>query len=340
MDRERKYFIIGSGSAGFGAARAIREHDDGAEISLVTLSSLPFYNRYDLPKVFRGVDDWRDLLAVPTQTYEELDIRLRRASRVVDVDGRARTLQFSHSEAVRYDRLLVCSGGAGFVPASLADFRHLLHGFGSFEQAIETRRAVPRGGTVILLGGDMIGLDLAYTLLDTGHEVILVTNEQTFWPHQPDEEERRELLEALVESGFRIIAGTRPVAIEDVGGRMPRRLVMEDGSTIAGHVVMAFCGLQPSVEFMLGAGVDIERGILVDTHLRSSNEWIWAAGDVCQIWSDADKQYKFYHGWKNVRIMGEIAARNMTGAEETFDDIEPLSIHVENGRIWSTFWEH
>ena len=340
MAEVNRYAIIGSGSAGFGAARTIRERDPDARISLITLSSLPFYNRYDLPKLFQGVDDWRDLLAVPTEVFDMLEIQLRRASRVVEVDGRNRTLQFSHNEVMGFDRLLVCSGGGGYLPAALADYRHLLHGFGSFEQAAVTRKAVPKGGTVVMLGGDMIGLDLAFTLVDTGHKVILVTNDQTFWPHRIEPGERQELLAALAAAGLEIIDGRRPTAIEDIGGRLPRRMVFSDGTTTAGNVIMAFCGQQPSVEFMLGAGVDIERGILVNPHLQTSNETIWAAGDVCQIWSDADKGYKFYHGWKNVRIMGEIAARNMTGADEAFDDTDPLAIRVENGRIWSSFWEH
>ncbi len=340
MGEPSRYAIIGSGSAGFGAARTIRERDPEARISLVTISSLPFYNRYDLPKLFLGVEDWRDLLAVPTEVFDMLDIQLRRASRVVEVDGRNLTIQFAHNEVMGFDRLLVCSGGGGYLPAALSDYRHLLHDFGSFEQAVVTRKAVPKGGTVIMLGGDMIGLDLAFTLVDTGHKVILVTNDHTFWPHQIAPEERGELLDALTATGIEIIDGRRPTAIEDIGGRLPRRMVFSDGTTASGNVIMAFCGQQPSVEFLLSAGIDIERGILVNTQLQSSNDAIWAAGDVCQIWSDAGKGYKFYHGWKNVRIMGEIAARNMTGAEEAFDDPDPLAIRVEDGRIWSSFWEH
>ncbi|MEZ5840120.1 MAG: hypothetical protein R3D02_06730 [Hyphomicrobiales bacterium] len=92
---------------------------------------------------------------------------------------------------------------------------------------------------------------------------------------------------------------------------------------------------------MLGAGVAHGRGILVDPQLKSSNEAIWAAGDVCQIWDAGHRDYRFYHGWRNVRLMGELAARNMTGADEPFDVTTELRIFLdEAGRIRSTFWEH
>lgn len=342
MPASTHYAVIGSGSAGFGAVTTLRERDPDCRISLITLSSLPFYNRYDLPRVFEGCHDWRELLPNAPDLYNKLGIQLRRNSRVVDVDGRNQTIAFAHRELLHYDRLLVCSGGRSYLPEKLSDYAHLMHGFASFEAAITVQRALSESGTAIILGGDMIGLDLAYTLLDTGHKVILVPNPQSFWPHQLAEGERETLLDALTRSGVDVRDGAMPIAVEEeTNGRVRRRLVLEDGGTIAGDVVMAFCGLVPSVEFMLGAAIDIERGLLVTPELLTTNESIWAAGDVCQIWSDEEKEYKFYHGWKNVRLMGELAARNMTGAHEIFVPGDEESITIDKrGRLQSPFWDH
>lgn len=342
MPSSPHYAIIGSGSAGFGAATTLRARDPSCRISLITLSSLPFYNRYDLPRVFRGCHDWRELLPNEPEHYNKFGIALRRNSRVVGVDGRNQTIAFAHREIIHYDRLLVCSGGRSYLPEKLSDYTHLMHGFASFEAAIAVQNSLSEGGTVIMLGGDMIGLDLAYTLLDTGYKVVLVPNQHTFWPHQLQEEERETFFEALQRSGIEVLDGAVPIAVEEeANGGPARRLVLEDGSSVAGDVVMPFCGLVPSVEFMLGAAVDIERGLLVTPELLTTNESIWAAGDVCQIWSDADKEYKFYHGWKNVRLMGELAARNMTGEHETFMAADEDVITIDDsGQIQSPFWDH
>jgi NADPH-dependent 2,4-dienoyl-CoA reductase/sulfur reductase-like enzyme len=92
---------------------------------------------------------------------------------------------------------------------------------------------------------------------------------------------------------------------------------------------------------MLGSGVDIERGLLVDPNLRTTDDHIWAAGDVCQIWSAEDNAYRFYYGWNNLRAMGEVAARNMTGDDEPFvgSTVETLCID-DTGRVDSPFWRH
>lgn len=340
MAEPHHHVIIGSGSAGFGAAKTLREGDPDSRITMFTMDAIPFYHRYRLPEVFRGRTDWRDLLAKPPSFYEENGITLRRRCRVVDVDGSAHVVSLAHQETVPFDSLLVAAGGRAYLPENLSGHAHLIHGFGSFEAAMRVYNDLPRGGRVIMIGGDMIGLDLLLTLLDTGYRVTLIVNAQTFWPHELTAEQRAPLLEALRGKGVDVIENARAVGISAQNGGAPaRRVVLDDGREIEGDVVMAFCGLASSVEFMLRAEVDIERGLLVSPELQTTNDAIWAAGDICQIWHDGEKAYKFYHGWKNVRVMGQLAARNILGAHEPFDvDVEDRIWVDEDGEIQSTFW--
>ncbi len=336
------YVIIGTGSAGFAAATTLRRADDECKITMITMDGLPFYNRYDLPQVFHGRHDWRDLLAVAPAFYDKMRIKLRRRSRVVDVDGEKQLISLAHQETVHYDRLLVCAGGRGYLPENLIESAGLLHGFGSFEAAMQLYKDLPKGGTAVMIGGDMVGMDLALTLLETGYQVSLITNAQTFWPHEITAEKRSRLLRALEAQGMTVYEDHRPVGVSrDKSSKPASRVILDDGSEISGDVVMSFCGLASSVEFMLGADVDIERGLLVDPELRTSNETIWAAGDVCQIWHDQEKAYKFFHGWENVRVMGKLAARNMLGEHEIFDVNIEDQIDVDaDGQLNSTFWIH
>lgn len=336
------HVIIGSGSAGFGAAVTLRQGDPQCRISMITMDSLPFYNRYDLPQIFQGRTDWRDMLAAPPAFYDENRITLRRHNRVVEVDGKAQRIRLAHNENVGFDRLLVCSGGRGYVPENLIGALGLMHGLGSYEAVMRLYRDLPPRGHAIFIGGDMIGIDLMLMLVRTGYSVTLITTPQTLWPHELSEKRRDEILAALAAKGVTVISATRPVAVEDGSGQGAARMVtLEDGTEIAGDVVVPSCGLVASVEFMLHAGVDIERGLLVNPELGTTNDAIWAAGDVCQIWNDDEKVYQFCHGWKNVRIMGELAAGNMLGAHRDFDvGVEDQIDLDESGNIRSTFWEH
>jgi NAD(P)H-nitrite reductase large subunit len=231
------------------------------------------------------------------------------------------------------------------MPEELAEFYPFMHGFGGFRDAIEVAEDLPAEGHAILLGGDIIGLDLARTLLDTGHKVTLIAGEQTFWPHEVSMSRRPAFIAALTRMGIRIIEGLERGGISAIEqgavGFSPRRVLFRDGSSLHSDVIMPFFGITPALGFMLGSGADIERGLLVSPELRTSNENIWAAGDVCQIWTPAEKRYAFYYGWKNVRAMGELAAKNMTGASESWaPDQDESLILTEDGHIQSPFWEY
>jgi NAD(P)H-nitrite reductase large subunit len=341
----RHHVIIGSGVAGSQAAETLRAREPESRITILTLSSLLFYNRYDLPKVFRGHRDWREFLAYPAEYYKDQRIEVRRCCRVAGVDGLRRTLTLEHKEEIRFDTLLVASGGRGYIPEELAEFRALMHPFSSYTEAVSAAAVVPERGHVIMLGGDMIGLDLARTLLDTGHRVTLVAGAQTFWPHEVSEEERPALIASLQNMGVEVIDGVRcgGIAAIERGARgfSARRVTFRDGSELYADAVMPFFGLSPSVEFMLGSGVDIERGLLVNPALRTTSETIWAAGDVCQIWSDAEKRYRFFYGWKNVRAMGDLAARNITGGDDPWVPVQDEKLHIDDqGKLQSPFWEY
>lgn len=345
MSGPRHHVIIGNGVAGNQAARTLRQREPAARISLLTLSALPFYNRYDLPRVFRGVHDWREFLVDPPAYYEEQRIELRRCTLVVNVDAKRKTIMLGHNEELPYDTLLVASGGRAYLPEELSEYRDLLDGFASFEQAMAIRRKLPEAGTVAILGGDMIGLDLARTLVDTGHRVVLVAGKQTFWPHVETPEQRQELLQVLERMGIEIVDADAEGGIASIQagarGFATRRVVFGNGHECTADVVLPSFGLVPSVEFMLGSGIGIERGLLVSPTLRTTDESILAAGDVCQIWSDAQKRYRFYYGWKNVRAMGDLVARNLTGDDEAFVPAQDETLHIHDGvTIHSPFWEY
>jgi NAD(P)H-nitrite reductase large subunit len=278
----------------------------------------------------------------PPDYYEEKRISVRRKCRVTQVDPRRRVLMLAHREEVGYDTLLIASGGGGYLPPRLAEHAPLFHRFGTYRAALATADALPAGGTAIMLGGDILGIDVAHAMARTGRRVILISSDQVFWPHKVAADDLPPLFEALGRAGIEVIENGAIDRIESsANGDAPRRVLLSDGREVAGEVVMPFYGLMPSLEFMVGSGVDIERGLLVNPELKTTDPHIWAAGDVCQIWSADENAYRFYYGWKNVKAMGELAAYNITGSEEPFQTFIEETLTVdEQGRLHSSFWDY
>jgi NAD(P)H-nitrite reductase large subunit len=342
MEPSAHHIIIGNGVAGNHAASVLRARDPDNRITIITIGALLFYDRYQLPQVFRGKSDWRAYLVHPPSYYEQNRIAVRRKCRVTHVDTERRVLTLAHREEVKYETLLIASGGGGYLPATLIEYQPLFHYFNTFRAAMATARALPEEGTVIILGGDILGIDVAHNLIETGHRVILVPHEQSFWPHKVDQADRPRLFEALCNVGIEVV-DQAPIERIEAGaeGSPARRLVFADGRALACDVIMPFYGLAPALDFIAGSGVDIERGLLVNPELRTTDAHIWAAGDVCQIWSAEDNAYRFYYGGRNVKAMGEIAACNMTGGNESFRTFaeETLSV-TDDGKLHSSFWDY
>jgi len=332
--------IIGSGGAGCEAALTMRKRDPECRITQITGSKLPYISRYELPRVFSGVNSWHEILAHPHEFYDENRIGVRRNSWVEHVDAKNKNLQLRHKEEVSFDKLLVASGGGGYLPEDLREFRPLMHGFGSYEDAITMRQALPKKAHVIMLGGDMTGLDLARTLVAAGHKVSIITSEHLFWPHEVGDDERDGFVQALEKMGFNVVLGKKVTALkEGKKGKPARRVVFEDGGGIDGDAVMPFYGIMPALNFMMGADVDVERGLLVNRELKTTNDSIWAVGDVCQIWSQEENSYLFYYGWQHIKEMGRIAAVNMTGGKKKISTYQDDQLFInKQGEIDSPFW--
>jgi len=332
--------IIGSGGAGSEAALTIRKRDPECRITQITGSKLPFISRYELPRVISGVEGWRDLLAYLPAFYDQNRISVRRNSWVDHVDAKNKKVVLKHKEEVSYDKLLVASGGGGYLPEGLREFRPLMNGFATYEDAVRLHQALPKKGRIVMLGGDMTGLDLARTLVASGYRVSLVAGEQLFWPHEVADEEREKYVAVLEDMGVEVVLDKKVTAVKPGGkGKPARRVVYEGGGHIDGDAVMPFCGLMPSLDFMIGADVDIERGLLVSPELKTTNDSIWAAGDVCQIWSPEENHYLFYYGWHYIKEMGRIAGINMTGGKKKISTYQDDHLYINGqGEIDSPYW--
>jgi NAD(P)H-nitrite reductase large subunit len=342
MAKSEHYVIIGNGVAGSEAARHLRQRDRDSRITMVSAGKLLTINRYELPNIFSSSDDWRAFLLHPPEYYDEHRISVRRNTWVTHVDPAQKLLMLRHREPLSYTKLLIASGGGRYIPENLSQYRDLIAKFGTYEEARTVCDALPKHGHMVMLGGDMIGLDLARTLVKDGFKVTVIGENHLFWPHQLEPEEKRTFVTALQDMRINVITDVGIVSIRQGERHKPdRHIVLDNGKTIDADVILSFCGLMPSLAFMAGSGVDIERGVLVNPQLRSTDKSIWAAGDVCQIWSPEENQYRFFYGWKNVKKMGKIAAFNMTGANESIRTFEnERLVTTDTGEIDSPFWQY
>ena len=341
----KHHIVIGSGVTGNQAAETLRQNDPDSKVSIITTARLPFYNRYHLPSVIRGIKDWREFVIYPPEFYRDNKINLRRFQTVDSINVTNKTLTLKHKERIKYDNIIIAAGARAFIPPELSEFKNLFQYFHLFSEVQATMKALPKGGMVIILGGDINGIDFGRAFLESGYKVTIISGPQTFLPHLIPIEKHQKYLNALKNMNFEVVETKQVSEIIsiDSGNKSGRQRIVtfSDGRTLEGDIIMPFFGRQPMIDFIANTGMDIERGILVKPDLRSTVEGIYAAGEICQIWTESEKAYKFYSGWKNLKAMGELAAKNVTGGKKLWQPVSDEKLKVDkNGYLNSPYWEH
>ena len=330
-----RHVIIGAGPAGVVAAETLRRHDPSSEIVLLGDEPEPPYSRMALPYLLAGnVGESGTYLRLDDAHFEKhtIDVRQDRASRV---DTANRTVAVNGGAEIAWDRLLVATGAHPVKPPiagmdsdgvencwTLADARRILAG------------AKP-GDRVVLMGAGFIGCIVLEALAARGVDLVVVEMADRMLPRMMDEAGGAMIARWCESKGVAVRTGTRVTKIARTNGGLT--LAVDESDPIEADLVVCATGVAPNVDFLDGAGIECDAGILVDHRLRTSAADIYAAGDVAQG-PDFSTGGREVHAIQPTAVEhGRIAALNMAGVDTPFRG--SLSMNVLNtlGLVSSSF---
>lgn len=313
-----RHVIIGNGIAGTSAAEAIRTLDEDASIVIIAREELPPYSRPMISQVLAGAADFSQLPLRPTDYYEQLCAEALSGHEAVSVHWGQRTVETDHGTRVPFDRLLIASG---------ADPRRLrvegadCEGVFTLRKAEDVRRilaAMDNARHALVLGGGLVGFKAAYGLLQRGLSVTMLIRSPHPLGIQVDAEAGAIIRAELERHGLSVQVGVEVSALEsDSRGRVARAL-LSSGESLPCQLVVVGKGVRPSVNFLGQDRVRIDAGILVDDHLQTSVEGVYAAGDVAEHFDIARSERWVNAIWPVAVEMGRIAGMNMAGRSVRF----------------------
>ena len=306
------YVIVGNGAAANRAADVLRAGDPEGRITLVSDEFSLFYYRHRLRDFLVG-DAPEDALVVrPASHYRDKGIRLRLGQTVVKADLSARVLFLKHMEKLHYTRLILCTGSKPRLPEVHYGYQKHFAVMKTLADARALRERMTGVKDVLIAGGDLVSVRLAAALLKKGRSVTFMVDRDSFWPLELTKERRDELAQGLTRKGARVLADDVMVGVAEAQGG-GYEVTTRAGAKIRCDLVGAFFGLVPDVGFLLGSGLDLERGILVNETLQTNYPDVWAAGDCAQVYNPDIRNYWVSIGWGNAERLGEVAARNVLG---------------------------
>lgn len=276
-----KHVIVGSGVAGVTAAQTIARADPAAEVHLLSCEPYPYYQR---PRLWAWIADSieeQELFFRPAEWYAEQGIHLYLDTAVKGLDAEAHALALDGGATLSYDRLLLATGGVPFVPPIAGAELDGVFPLRTLDDARAIKTYAERAGTALIVGGGLLGLETARALLRPHRQVAVLEIVPHLLPRQLDAPGAALLTHFLEEMGLRIIVGKRTQAI--LGERQVEGVRFADDTQMRGEMVVLSAGIRSKTDLASSAGLAVNRGILVDEHLRTSVEDVYAAGDAAEF---------------------------------------------------------
>lgn len=325
-DDRADILIVGAGPAGTRAAEAARKRDGRARIVVLSADLHPFYNRILLSKDFLKRDDLAPERVVikPRSAWEAQGIELRTGARVAALDPTARTATFTDGGTIVFQRCVLAPGSVPLTLPVPGGGRLLT--LRSLDDAIRLRGAAGLAGSGLVVGGGLIGIEVAAALAARGLHVRLLVRES--WPlgHVAPEAVGRAVERRLIEAGVEVRLRTVVTAVEAEGGEI--RLRTTAGETLSVPLALAGVGVRYATGFV-PAGLRGPRGeILADAALETEAQGIYAAGDAA-AWDDPvlGVRHTVEH-WLHAQHQGRRAGENLSGERATYGRVTSYDTEI------------
>ena len=304
-----KILIIGSSIAGLSAAEAARAKDPECEIIMLSEDSHMPYYRQRLCEVLDDPARAEKLVMHPAQWYEDKGIDLRLNRKVKSLLSKEKALMLEGGERLGYDRLILATGSASFVPPIKGADLPGVETMWTMADALRIEAQIAKARRSIVIGGGLLGLEAADVLHRRGLESFILERLPRLMMRQLDERSA-ELFEARVESeGTRVTTGA--LISEIYAGRNGRAagVLLEDGSRFEADLILISAGVRARTEYLAGSGIDFDRFIRVDDHMRTNVKDIFAAGDCAAM------NGRWYGLWPIAALEGAVAGENAAGGD-------------------------
>jgi NADPH-dependent 2,4-dienoyl-CoA reductase/sulfur reductase-like enzyme/nitrite reductase/ring-hydroxylating ferredoxin subunit len=315
----RTFVILGAGAAGNAAAETLRQDGFTGRIVMITQELRLPYDRPNLSKGYLSGDAGPEALPWRTpEFYRDHDIEVLMGQRVDRVEVPLTTLTFADGRSLKYDALLLATGGVPRrleIPGSQWPNVFTLR---SADDADAIIGAALPGGRVVVIGTGFIGMEAAAALTKRGLAVTVVGHGSIPLMRQLGPEIGGMLQQAHEEHGVAFRLGRKPVRLEGYG--RVQAVVLDDGEALPADLVVVGLGVKPATDILRGVLLNPDGSVSTDRHLRVS-EGLYAAGDVARFpdWRTGDA-IRIEH-WRLAEQHGRIAAHNMAGRRVEFAGI-------------------
>jgi nitrite reductase (NADH) large subunit len=277
-----KLVIIGNGMAPGRALEKLFETDPGRySVTIFNAEPRVNYDRIMLSPVLSGEKSFEDIIIHGDHWYIEHEIMLYKGHKVVEIDCKKRVVRSEQGATAEYDKLIIATGSVPFI---IPVPGHKLPGVLSYRDLDDVHAmmlAAKGRGHAVVIGGGLLGLEAAAGLLNQGMSVTVLHVNATLMERQLDPAAGYLLQRELERRGIEVI--TKANTKEIVGENSVEAVLLDDGRRIAADLVVMAVGIRPNSALGKDAGLAVNRGIVVNDQMQTSDPAIYALGECAEV---------------------------------------------------------
>jgi len=311
------YIVIGNSAAGLFAVEEIRRHDSQSEIIVLTAENEPSYSRC-LTTYFLAGDIPASRLYLREEGFEKrLNLTVVYGVEMNHIDPQRQLVQSTDGREWHYNKLLLAMGASAnklTIPGGDLPEVYTLR---TMQDALAINTCVEQGAKKgIVIGGGLVSLKSAYALRKRGLEVTVLISSGQVLSQMLDKRAGDLIQERLSAHGVKFLLQTEALAI--TGAEHVQSVLIAPNTGLEADFVIVGKGVHPNIGNLRDIGLNIGRGVQVDSSLATNLPNIYAAGDIAETWDLVHQKSAVNATWPNATTQGRIAGANMCGGHEVY----------------------
>ncbi len=313
-----KIVIIGNGAAGIETAINIRKLDSESEITLISNERYPHYYRPRLIEYLGGKIDTENFIIYKEDFYEKNRIKNITGEKIVEINTEKKSVISEKNNSYEFTKLMLATGASSFRPPIPGSDLKGVFTLRTIEDADQIRSFVSDKKNIVILGGGILGLEIANSIKDDEKEIVVIEMFDRLLPRQLDNKASSILKNILERKGLNFILGD---SVANIGGSQEvHEISLKSGKNLKVQCIIISAGVRSNIELAKSAGIKTNRGIVIDNYFKTSKEDIFAAGDC------AEHNEKVYGLWSVSKEQGKLAGMNMAGKNVEYTGSTPSTI--------------
>lgn len=308
--------IIGNGISGTTAARHIRKRGNH-RITIISSETEHFFSRTALMYVYMGHMKYTHIKPYEDWFWGKNKIDLV-FDHVEEIETQAKLLRLAKSSPISYDVLIVATGSKsnkfGWPGQDLQGVQGL-YSYPDLEQMEVSTNGIK---SAVIVGGGLIGVEMAEMLRSRKIDVTFLVREQEFWSNVLPLQEASLISHHVMEHGVDLQLSTELKEILGKNGKVDS-VVTSKGEVVPCEFVGLTVGVSPNIEMVKRSGIACGRGVFVDEYLRTNTEDVYAIGDCVERKYDLPGRKNIEQVWYTGRMMGEVVAQTVCGEPTKYE---------------------